>query len=86
MNIDEKRGVGVSPYIKDCITYKIRNGIISPGDSLEHLWVEVKVKNKKLPYLIGIVYQPNSENAKKIQGIKKLMQFYLQSKAFRTVP
>ena len=59
-------------YIKDCITYKIRNDIISLDDSVEHLWVEVKGKNKKLPNLIGFVYQPSSENAKKIEWIEKI--------------
>ena len=71
-NRDEKRGGGVGVYIKDCITYKIRNDIISLDDSLEHLRVEVKGKNKKTPYLIGIVYQPSSENAKKIEWIEKI--------------
>ena len=66
MNIDEKQGGGVGVYIKDYITYKIRNDIISLNDSLEHLWVELKGKNKKSPNLIGVVYQP-PENAKKIE-------------------
>ena len=65
MNIDEKQGGGVGVYIKDYITYKIRNDIISLNDSLEHLWVELKGKNKKSPNLI-VVYQP-PENAKKIE-------------------
>ena len=68
MKRNEKWGV----YIKDCITYKIRNDIISLDDSLDYLWVEVKGKNKKSPYLIGIVYQPNSENAKKIEWLEKI--------------
>ena len=71
-NRDEKRDGGVGVYIKDCVTYKIRNDIISLDDSLEHLWVEVKEKNKKSPYLIGVVYQHNSENAKKIEWINKI--------------
>ena len=71
-NRDEKRGGGVGVYIKDCITYKIRNDIIGLDNSLEHLWVEVKGKNKKSPYSIGIVYQPSSENAKKIEWIEKI--------------
>ena len=58
-NRDEKRGGGVGVYIKDCITYKFRNDIISLGDSLEHLWVEVKGKNKQSPNLIVVVYQPS---------------------------
>ena len=71
-NIYEKRGGGVGVYIKDCITYKIRNYIISLDDSLEQPWVEVKGKNQNSPYLIEIVYQPNSENAKKIEWTEKI--------------
>ena len=71
-NRDEKRGGGLGVYIKDSITYKFRNDIISLDDSLEHLWVDVKGKNKKSPYLIGVVYQPSSENAKKIEWIEKV--------------
>ena len=71
-NIYEKRGGGVGVYIKDCFTYKIRNYIFSLDDSLEHPWVEVKGKNQNSPYLIGIVYQPNSENAKKIEWTEKI--------------
>ena len=67
MNIDEKQGGGVGVYIKDYITYKIRNDISSLNDSLEHLGVELKGRNKKSPNLIGVVYQPPSENAKKIE-------------------
>lgn len=33
--------------------------------------MEVKGKNKRSPYLIGFVYQPNSENAKNIEWIDK---------------
>ena len=71
-NRDEKRGGGVGVYIKDRITYKIRNDKISLDDSLEHLWVEIKGKNKKSPYLIGVAYQPSSKNAKKIEWIEKI--------------
>ena len=71
-NRDEKRDGGVGAHIKDCVTYKIRNDIISLDDSLEHLWVKAKGKNQKSPYLIGIVYQPRSENATKIEWIEKI--------------
>ena len=70
-NRDEERSGGVGVYIEDCITYKIRNAIISLDDSLEHLWAEVKSKNKKSPYLTGVAYQPSSENTKKIEWIEK---------------
>ena len=39
---------------------------------LEHLWIEVQGKNKKLSYLIGIVYQLSTEIAKKQNRLKKL--------------
>ena len=45
---------------------------MSLDDSLEHQWVEVKGKNKKSSYLIGVVYQPSSENAKKVEWIEKI--------------
>ena len=61
-NRDEKSVGDVGVYIKDCITYKIRNDIISIDGSLEHQWVEV----------IGIVYQPSSENAKKVEWTEKI--------------
>ena len=57
--------------------YKMRNDIFSLEDSLEHLQTEVKGKNEKSPYLIGGFYQPNFENAKKIEWIGKQTQFYL---------
>ena len=70
-NKDEKRDGGIGIYVKDCITYRIRNYIISL-DSLGHLWVEVKGKNKKSSYLTGIIYQYNSENTKNIEWIEKI--------------
>ena len=85
-NIDKRRSGSLGVSIKTCITYKIRNDIIGLDDSLEHLWVEIKGKNKKSPNLIRVVYQPSSEKAKKIECIEKLMQFYLRSKALGTVP
>ena len=49
METDMRRGSGVGLHIKDYITYKMRNNIISLDYSLEHLWIEVKGKNKKSP-------------------------------------
>ena len=73
-NRDKKRGGIKCVYISNfvCNTYKIRNDIISLDDSLEHPRIEVKGKNKKSSYLIGVVYQPSSKNAKKIEWIEKI--------------
>ena len=49
---------------------------MSLDDSLEHLWVDVKGKNKKLPYLIGVFYLV-PKMLRKLNAWKKFMQFYL---------
>ena len=69
-NRDEKKGGGVGVYIKDCITYKTRNDIISLDNSPEHLWVKVKGQNKKIA-LFDWDCLP-IENAKKIEWIEKI--------------
>jgi len=71
-NRDEKRGGGVDIYIKDTIQFKIRNDIVNVDKSIEHLWVEVKGKNKHSSYLIGVFYQPSSETKHKLEWIGKL--------------
>ena len=55
----------------------MRNDIFSLEDSLEHLQIEVKGKNKKSSYLIGGFYQSYFENDKKIEWIGKQTQFCL---------
>ena len=41
-------------------------------DSIEHLWVEIQEKKKNSTCLIGVFYQPSSENNKKLEWIEKL--------------
>ena len=84
-NRDEKRDGGLGVSITDCITYKIRNDIISLDDSLEHLWFEVKGINKS-PYLTETVHQPSSKNAKKIEWIEKIDAVLSSIKSLGTVP
>ena len=56
IEIETKKGGGVGIYVKDCINYEVRNGIVNTDEMLEHLWIEVQGKNKRSPKLIGIVY------------------------------
>lgn len=70
-NSDEKSGGGIGVYVKDCTNYKVRNDIVSINETLDHLWIEVQGKNKRSPYLIRIVSQTSSRNAKKIIWIEK---------------
>ena len=41
-------------------------------DSIEHLWVEIQGQKKNSACLIGVSYQPGSENNKKLEWIEKL--------------
>lgn len=72
-NRDENSGGGIGVYVKDCTNCKVRNDIVSIDETLDHLWIEVQGKNKRSPYLIRIVSQPSSKNAKKKSyGLKKI--------------
>ena len=68
-NRDEKRGGGVGIYIRDTIEFKVRSDISKLDDSIEHLWVEIQGKKKNSACLIGVFYQPSSENNKKLEWI-----------------
>ena len=59
-------GGGVSMYIKENVNYKRRQDIINIDKSVEHLWIEVRGCNNN-SYLIGVFYQPSSE-----QSVKEL--------------
>ena len=71
-NRDEKRSGGVGTYIRDTIELKVCNDITKLDESIEHLWVESQGKKINSVCLIGLFYQPNSENNKKIEWIEKL--------------
>lgn len=60
-------------YVKDCVNFDI----IRIDETLEYSWAEVQGKNKRSPYLTGIVYQSGSKNGKKIEWMKKQAQRYL---------
>ena len=40
-------------------------------ESIEHLWDEIQGRKKNYACVIGIFYQPSSENNKKIEWIEK---------------
>ena len=59
-----KRVNDVGVYVKDFINNNVRNDVVSTDETLNHLWIEVQRKNKKSPYLTGMVYETSSQNAK----------------------
>jgi len=71
-NRDEKRGGGVGIYIKETINFKIRNDIVKIDETIEHTWIEIASKSTKSDYLVGVFYQPSSEDTKKQEWIEKL--------------
>ena len=56
---------GVAFYIREELTYKRRLDIEKYNTSIEHVWIEVKGKNKNSDYLVGCFYQPSSVEAEK---------------------
>ena len=70
-NRDKKRGGRVGMYIKSSIKYLVRKDIIRLDQDLEHLWVEVKGKNKNHSFLVASIYQPHSDNNVKDAWISK---------------
>ena len=64
-NRDNTRGGAVGVYIKEHIKFKRRHDIEKIVDSFEHMWFEFSGKNKYSSFLLGILYQPHSDNASK---------------------
>ena len=64
-NREHTRGGGVGLYIRSDIKYKLRNDIVNTNTDIEHLWLEVTLRNKNSNLLLGIFYQPNFDNLTK---------------------
>ena len=64
-NREYTRGSSVGLYIRSDIRYKLRNDIVNTNTDIEHLWLEVTLRNKSSNLLLGIFYQPNSDNLAK---------------------
>ena len=69
---DEKCGGGAGVYIRDTIEFEVCSDILKLDDSIEHLWVEIQGRKKISACLIGVFYQPSSENNKKLEWLEKL--------------
>ena len=70
-NDEEKRGGGVGIYLKENISFKERRDLSKIDPSLETLWCEVRGKNKNSAYLLGVIYQPSSDESIKPDWLEK---------------
>ena len=57
-------------YIKDTIKYKERQDISKLDKTIEHMRIECQGKNKNKNFLVGVFYQPLSEDKEKLTWIK----------------
>ena len=64
-NREHTRGGGIGLYTRSDIKYKLRNDIVNTNTDIEHLWLEVTLRNKNSNLLLGIFYQPNFDNLAK---------------------
>ena len=70
-NREHTRGGGVGLYIRSDIKYKLRNDIVNTNTDIEHLKLEVTLRNKNSNLLLGIFYQPNFDNLAKSKWLHK---------------
>ena len=71
-NQNERSG-GVCLYTKDSIKYKVRHDLNKINESIEHLWIECKGNNCNKSYLVAALYQPSSDEKKKLIWIERLL-------------
>ena len=69
-NQGERRGGGVGMYIKDTIKYKERQDLSKLDKTIVHMRIECQGKNKSKNFLVGVFYQPLSEDKEKLIWIK----------------
>ena len=62
----------MSECTKDTIKYKEWQDLSKLDETVEHMWIECRGKNKNKNYLVGVFYQPCPEDKEKLIGIKKL--------------
>ena len=70
-NRENKKGDGVGFYVKDHLSFTLRNDITKMDDSIETIWIEVRGKNKNSAFLIGAFYQPSSDEKEKQCWLEK---------------
>ncbi|XP_048590336.1 uncharacterized protein LOC5519158 [Nematostella vectensis] len=56
-NRDKKKGGGVGVYVKESIEFKRRTDIKRRYPAMEHLWLEIKGRNRHSNLLLGVVYR-----------------------------
>ena len=70
-NRENKKGGGVGFYVKDHLSFTLRNDITKMDDSIETIWIKVRGKNKNSAFLIGAFYQPSSDEKEKQCWLEK---------------
>ena len=70
-NREHTRGGGVGLYIRADIKCKLRNDIVNTNTDIEHLFLEVTLRNKNSNLLLGTFYQPNFDNLTKTIWLDK---------------
>ena len=77
-NRENKKGGGVGFYVKDHLSFTLRNDITKMEDSIETIWIKVRGKNKNSAFLIGAFYQTSSDEIEKHCWLVKFDGFIAQ--------
>ena len=70
-NRELTRGCSVDLHIRSDIRYKLRNDIANTNTDIEHLWLEVTLRNENSNLLLGIFYHRNFDNLAKLLWLVK---------------
>ena len=75
-NWERARGGGVGLYIRSDIKYKLRNDTVNTNTDIDHLWLQVTLRNKNSNLLLGIFYSQTLIISPNQYGWTSLMTFY----------
>ena len=57
--------------MKEHISFKVRHDLGKIDESIEILWIELRGRNKNIPFLNGVVYQSSSNETEKLVCLEK---------------
>ena len=68
---ESKTGGSFDFYIKEHMSFKVRHDVGKIDESIEILRIELRGRNKNMPFLTGVVYQPSSNETEKLVWLEK---------------
>ena len=68
------RAGGVGLYIKDSLTFTLKEELDLNTNSLENIWIQIEISDNKKPITIGVVYRHPVYVAEQLESFNKAME------------